>query len=303
MSNYIGRWTDSDKIKAHLQSSEIERPTIYDEQLILDSLSPGQLDHNNITDDSEVVKIRTTDILTHTTKILVGTVAQLLSQYIVPGFKGSVFAGSDAIMTVSYVEGKDFVVDYTTGLVKRASTGSAITSGSTVHFWYIPYTIMTKNVDYSIDYDQGQISRIAGTSIPDGAVVAVDYSHSQSTITDALIKEAIIEAEDFMYDRMTSPEASVDAGLSTSATYYTLSVIALSQSLKELKRQSSDSDSIAKQWIALQETYVLRAASVFKKYSKTIDLNLGGSVINNRYPRSREVSRTNPSITATTRYR
>ena len=303
MSEFVGRWTSTQKIKAHLQVSEVDPPSVFDEPVLLDSLSPGQLKHQNITDGSEVVKLRGTDIPVYTTKILVGTIAQLLAPFVVPGYKGSVFAGSDAMMTISYVENKDFVVNYAAGTIKRASVGSAIASGSTVHIWYIPYTVMVKNIDYAIDYDNGQIVRIAGTAIPDYATVAVDYAHSGSTITDAMIEEAIIEAEDFMVDRMSSPEATADAGLTTAATYYALAVIALSQASKELRTRSSDANDLSKEWLNIKNAYLERASMTFKKYAKTIDLSMGGSVISNRYSKGRSLSRTLPSISVASRGR
>jgi hypothetical protein len=291
MSKFVGKYTDSDNIKAHLQSSEVEIPNVIDSKLELTGLDDCQLPNNNITGASEVVKIIRSETLLNATALLVGTIPVAVTPYLV---RGSIHV-TDTTGATYYVENRDFIIDYATGTIERASTGSTIPSGSTVIVWRLAYDVLIRNTDYRISYDAGTIARIAGTSIPDGATVYVDYSHGQSTITDDLIKRAIIEAEEFMSDKMSNTAATGE-GLTMAANYYALSIIALSQAAKELKSRSNNSDDLAKVWNTLQESYLSRAIVAFKPFANTGDLNPGG-VMQNRYSRERSISRTSPSVT------
>ncbi|MBU1881042.1 hypothetical protein KKA08_03345 [bacterium] len=113
----------------------------------------------------------------------------------------TVVVAADQALETVYVEGSDYVVDYENGKIKRVS-GSSIPDETTSYIWYFYFTIHTKDTDYEIDYSGGKLNRIAIGAIPDGATVFVDYTTSAGTVTDDLINQAITEAEDKILARL-----------------------------------------------------------------------------------------------------
>lgn len=304
-------WTSLAIVKKHLQSSLIPPQDVFDEEVILVGTDDSQLLHTNIDVASETVKIlqvaegsETVEVLT-----LAANVPSLLTY---PRIKRSSMACEKyaAGATVLFVPEADYVLEQgRTGFpasITRASVGTTMADPETVQVFYLPFTALTNVNDYIIDYNNGLIRRAAGTTIPDGAHVFVDYSHAQASITDTLISEAIVEAEAFMLDKSPSLDPlSAAQNLISAATYYTLSIICLSQAGKLMtSTQKTVTDQIAKQWMELHAKYGALAAQYFSKSVSCpiIDL-LPGGVIQNRFVAARSIQAAVPSVTVATRRR
>jgi hypothetical protein len=204
-----------------------------------------------------------------------------------------------------YTENVDYVVDYFNGTLERTTVGSSIVSGSTVFIWYVPFTVLTSGNDYNINYTEGTITRRAGTIIPNKGTIYCDYSHSQLSVTDALIEECASEAEALIASNLNPAysTSSTDAGLRAGSTQLALHLIMLSLAQRELRVAAhANSDDIAAQFISLANTYLGVANQHLSPFIKQLFLYSGG-VIENRYATSRNRSMSSPTVTVTRRRR
>jgi len=167
-----------------------------------------------------------------------------------------------------YREELDYQVDAENGRIRRAA-GGAIPSGQTVYVYYYAYSLFARDSDYEMDGALGTIRRAAGSAIPDGATVLVDYSVPAASVTDTLIEQAIVEAEDRIIRALAQgyDEHSADQGLATGATELALAILARDQAAEVLARLgSSDSASRARQWESLAETFERRAWNILAPF-------------------------------------
>ena len=253
-------WTDATTIKRHLMQSDIAASTVENEEHTLWGTDSVQLHSAVITEDSE--KVKTIDLsqpYSEGSKVLNGTSWRALTNdEIVPG---SVVVADDAIRSNIYIEGTDYVIDYDEGKIRR-ETGGSISDGGTVYIWYLYYTVHTKDTDYSIDCEAGTLTRIGAAGIADGGIVYVDYTTTASTVPDALISEAITEAEDKILIRLAEgyDGSSSDQGLKTGACELAISIIANAKAMDIMNRlHSDDSDDMARQWREMSSRYEKQA--------------------------------------------
>jgi len=293
--------TNIDTIKSLIQSFLITIPNILNERIQFELFEASQLEHTNIDNLSETVKIIRDALPLLDVKSPITLTDQdpvsLTSQKIV---WDTVIVSNTLSLTTIYVENDDYIIDYTNGTITRTTTGTTIPNGGTIYIWYLPFTILTSGSDYNINYDFGTLTRRAGSSIPNNATIYVDYSHSQATVTDTSLLEIIDEMEHFVKPRLKSGFTldSDDAGLKSAATNFCLYLFCLSQSLKELHvAGKDDSDKLASQWMKLSDKYLDTANVLFSKYLKTTTKQLGG-IIQNRFTTSRKKVVTSPTINA-----
>jgi len=124
-----------------------------------------------------------------------------------------------------YVENVDYSVDYDEGRITRIPTGSIPTASSVV-IWYLYFRIYTKDTDYQIDYVKGQIKRLASGDIEDGQWVLVDYTVEFALLSYEVMENAIKEANDQILKYIDSSYAnSTDQSLVTAETYLTVSIL------------------------------------------------------------------------------
>ena len=290
-------YTDREILKKHLQNDLPAIPNVLDEPAQVVLFAATQLSHTNIDSGSERVKILRQVIPTGpVTLTLSGTAPSATGDtYLV---RNSVMVTSDISGLVALIENKDYIVDYELGTIERASLDSDIDDGDTVFVWYLKFTVLTGGSDYNIDLDEGTLTRRAGSSIPDSATLFVDYSHSQQTVSDELIDEAILEAEGFMeQNTKTHAPTDTDQALKASANYFALSIICLSQAGKELRTARDDSSDIAKEWYLLGQKYLSLAASYFSPFTRLLELYAGG-LIKNRSVIQRTSTMVSPTVIA-----
>jgi hypothetical protein len=137
----------------------------------------------------------------------------------------TVVVAKDSSLGEIYVENIDYSIDYDNGGITRIPDGS-IPPGSQVVIWYLFFRIYTKDTDYRIDYNKGQITRIASGEIEDGQWVLTDYTVEFSLLRDEVMANAIVEANDKIL-QVIDPSYSnfTDQSLVTAETYLAVSIL------------------------------------------------------------------------------
>jgi hypothetical protein len=155
----------------------------------------------------------------------------------------TVVVAKDSSLRQIYVENIDYSIDYDNGRVTRIPDGS-IPQGSEVVIWYLYFRIYTMDTDYSIDYNKGQIKRIASGVIEDGQRVLADYTVGFGLLSDEVIANAIVEAADKIL-KVIDPSYSVstDQSLVTAETYLAVSILC---NIKALEVMTQNTGSTAK---------------------------------------------------------
>lgn len=295
--------TDLETIKKLIQAGEVFIPTIFDERIEVVLFERAQLNHRNIVEGSATVKIIRTVVPTKnaTDPILSDQIPfNLATSKIV---RDTIVVASDALLTIVYVENDDYIINYQDGTIERTNIGTSIGNGDTVHVWYIPYVVLTDGSDYNIHYPEGQLNRRAGTTIPNKAMVYVDYTHAQSLPSDDLITETIEEMEAFIEPRLKSGFTllSPNKGLKAAATNYVMYALCLALAFRELNIAGKDiSDDLAKRWIDLSKAYLATSQQLFAKFLKTGTQQWGG-MVQNRFVSKRVKSMQSPTVPVRTR--
>jgi len=137
----------------------------------------------------------------------------------------TVVVANDSSLGEIYVENVDYSIDYDNGNVTRLSSGS-IPAGSSVVIWYLYFRIYTRDADYEMDYTKGQINRKSSGDIEDGQWVLVDYTVEFALLSDEVMENAIKEANDQVLKYIDpSYTSSTDRSLVTAETYLTVSIL------------------------------------------------------------------------------
>ena len=260
-------WTDSNTVKKHLMQSDVAVGSVENEEHTLWGTDSVQLKSAVITSGSEEVKtINLNTPYEEGSQVLDGYNWRALDHSdIVPG---SVVVTDDALRSTVYIEGTDYVVDYEGGNIRRA-VGGSIGDGAEVYIWYLYYTVHIKDTDYTIDYTSGALVRINGGGIANGGIVYVDYTTTASTIPDALISEAITEAEDKILARLAEgyDAGSSDQGLKTGATELAIAIICSAKAMDIMNRlHSNSSDDMAEQWREMSLRYQNQAWNTLSRF-------------------------------------
>jgi hypothetical protein len=149
----------------------------------------------------------------------------------------------DSSLGEIYVENLDYSIDYDNGRITRIPD-SSISPESEVVIWYLYSRIYTKDADYHINYNKGQIKRIVSGEIEDGQWVLVDYTVEFGLLIDEVIANAIVEANDKILKIIDpSYSNSTDQSLVTAETYLTVSILC---SIKALEVMTKNPESTAK---------------------------------------------------------
>jgi hypothetical protein len=137
----------------------------------------------------------------------------------------TVVVASDSSLRKVFVENIDYSIDYDNGKLSRILTGS-IPAFSSVAIFYLHYRIYQKGVDYQLDYSQGELVRTASGAIEDGQWVLLDYKVEYGFLNDETFAQAIVEANERVI-KFIDPSyyESEDQGLVTAETYLSVSIL------------------------------------------------------------------------------
>jgi len=137
----------------------------------------------------------------------------------------TVVVAKDSSLGQIYAENLDYSIQYDDGRLSRIPDGS-IPEGSSVVIWYLHFRVYTANTDYQVDYGKGQIRRLNSGDIEDGQWVLVDYSVEFALLSDEVVENAVREANQQVLHYIDSSYAnSTDQSLVTAETYLAVSVL------------------------------------------------------------------------------
>jgi hypothetical protein len=174
---------------------------------------------------------------------------------------------ADTVSTV-YAEEVDYKMDYLDGHLVRVP-GGGIPNNQPVLVYYSRYTVFSASSDYLLDTARGTVRRRSDSTIPDGATVLLDYHVTAGSVTDELIAQAILEAEDLIV-RQLAPEYSAQSsaqGLQSGATMLVLAIVTRDLATEALSRRlTTDASSRAKEWQSLSVLYETRGWDTLRPY-------------------------------------
>jgi len=257
-------WTSRATVQLHLAVYTSAPSAIVNERISLFGETPYNLSRGSISG------IEVKSIETHVPSVqsitLTGTGQTALATGNI--VEGSFLVASDDVLSIVYDEGRDYIVNYDSGLVERTAD-SNIVSGSTVKAVYLFFNVFTVALDYIVDLSGGVINRVSTGAIRPGQLLFIDFSTTETEVQDALIDQAILEAEDSILNRLSSDfsSASTDQGLITGSTWLAISIICRSKAMDILLHYASDEvDGASSVWLKISETYEKSAFWILDKF-------------------------------------
>lgn len=254
-------------VKKHLLSSDLGELNIENVPATLNGEDEAMLPHQSLTEYSEIVKWDTSVVPLSDGPLVLSDYdkAALSAGHVVVG--SVVVTLGDSLSTV-YAEEADYKMDYSLGCLHRVE-GTRIPNNQPVYVFYNCYSLFDSARDYLMDYVRGTVRRRSGSSIPDRATVLVDYRVTAGSVTDALISQAILEAEDLIVRSLSTDynTNSTDQGLQTGASLLVLSFITRDLAGEALARGvTSDAAGRAKEWQNLSNLFELRAWQTLRPF-------------------------------------
>jgi hypothetical protein len=262
-------FTNIDLVKKHIREHALGATNIENVSCRFLGQTPFQLPHINILPNSERVKGKEQNIPTQENISFSSSDTVFLSHQKL--IFDTVVVAKDSSLGEIYVENIDYSIDYDNGRITRIPEGS-ISQGSEVVIWYLWFRIYTKDADYNIDYSKGQITRIASGVIEDGQWVLVDYTVEFGLLSDEVIKNAMVEANDKILKVIDlSYSNSTDQSLVTAETYLSVSILCNIKALEVISQNpgstaSPKAGSLA--WSNMSCVYRERAFDLLKKFRK-----------------------------------
>lgn len=188
----------------------------------------------------------------------------------VPVVARSVVVASDSSLGTVYSENVDYVVDYAEGQLTLKNNGG-LSNGVPVTIWYLPYTTYTGGIDYQLREDRGEIKRLPSGSIAPGETVFLEFRPVFLSLTDEIIAHAVAQA-----NRMVENEVDVEAQfeadpmLSAAATFRALETVCRAAAAQELAGSRSR-DKTAAAWMKLADDYAGRSEQLIKSFRPPFD--------------------------------
>lgn len=226
-----------------------------------------QLPHINILTDSEKVKAKEQFSPTKEEIRLTGEEWANLSHSEL--IFDSVVVGSDSSLGKIYVENLDYSVDYDQGKIKRIASGD-IPDETEVVVWYLFYKIYQKNLDYQMDYSYGKIKKTPSGAIEVGQWVLIDYKVQHGSLSDEIISNAILEANNQVLKFIDSSyHTSTEQSLVNAETYQAVSILCGIKAAEAVNSKISGSDVKASfdAWQSLSDSYRKKAYLILSDYA------------------------------------
>ncbi len=260
-------FTNIDLVKKHIREHHLGATQIENVNCHLLGETPFQLPHINILLDSERVKGKEQNVPTQENISFSSSDTVFLSHQEL--IFDTVVVAKDSSLGEIYVENIDYSIDYDNGKITRIEDGS-IPQGSEAVIWYLWFRIYTKDADYYIDYSKGQITSIASGVIEDGQGVLTDYTVEFGLLSDEVIKNAMVEANDKILKVIDpSYSNSTDQSLVTAETYLAVSILCNIKALEVMTQNpGSTAKSLSLAWSNMSSVYRERAFDLLKKFRK-----------------------------------
>jgi len=177
----------------------------------------------------------------------------------------SVTVASDSSLGTIYSENIDYSVDYTNGKVTRIDDGN-ILSGDTVSVWYFYYSKYVEGVDFVVNHQTGTVRFLSGGAIQSGQTVLIDYQLNQSLINENAINEIVNQANAIVENEIDKDRTfGADPVLQAAATCLAVSLLCRIEGAGSLRYNSTGSND-AKSWLSLADSYRADYENIIKKY-------------------------------------
>lgn len=263
-------------VKLHLLNSAAGPLHVEHHPVQLAGTADTELPHHSLVSASETVKRNDSNTPVSSGPHILSAYdwSNLTDTEVVPD---TVVVALDSSCEQLFTEEVDYQIDYELGRIRRVP-GTQIPDLTPVLVYYAAYRLFALSTDYAIDYESGKLHRTATGAIPDGGTVLVDYDVTTASVEDALVLQAIVEAEDVIARNLAPGYSaeSTDQGLQTGATYLSLSIIARALCTEFLaRRTTSDGATRAKEWVTLSERYEAKAFEVLRPFLNPISLRAG----------------------------
>jgi hypothetical protein len=148
----------------------------------------------------------------------------------------SVVVASDSSLGRIYVENVDYSIGYDDGKITRLASGS-ISPGSQIVIWYLYFRVYQDGVDYSIEFLKGEITRLVSGAIEEGQWVFVDYQVEFGFFSDDLVANAMVEADGQILNKLDPVHyQSTEQNLITAETYWAVSILCSMKSLEAMNQ-------------------------------------------------------------------
>lgn len=148
----------------------------------------------------------------------------------------TVVVASDSSLGKVFIENVDYHLDYNSGQITRLGSGS-IAAGSQVVIWYLFFRVYQNGVDYTLDYQKGEITRLATGAVEEGQWVFVDYKVEFGFFSDDLIANAIVEADGEILSKLDPLYLeSTEQNLISGQTYWAVSILCNIKSLEAMNQ-------------------------------------------------------------------
>lgn len=265
-------FTNIDLVRKHIREHALGTTEIENISCHLLGQTPFQLPHTNLLLNSEKVKGKEQTIpIQEEVSFSSSDVVSLSHQELI---EDTVVVARDSSLGKIYVENIDYAIDYDSGTITRLPDG-AIPQESEVVVWYLYFRIYVKDTDYRIDYDKGQITRMASGAIEDGQRVLADYTAEFGLLSDEVIANAIVEANDKIV-KVIDPSFvnSIDQSLVTAETYLAVSILCNIKALEVMSQTGSVQHTasaarfLSLGWANMSSVYRERAFDLLKGFSK-----------------------------------
>lgn len=178
---------------------------------------------------------------------------------------GSIVVASDSSLGTVYAENVDYTVNYNRGEIV-IRIGGCLSDGQTVTLWYSAFEPYERDTDYQLDSASGAVRRVGSGRIADGESALVDYRPVHVNFSDAIVGTAVSEAN-AVIERLVDPqrEFGADPSLSLAALYRALAVVCRTAASRSLSG-GNGGDRTATAWLKLADDYATRSDSYLNDF-------------------------------------
>jgi hypothetical protein len=181
-----------------------------------------------------------------------------------PIVKATVVVAGDSSLGIVYTENIDYLVDWAEGNITLLENG-AIASGQKLIIWYLPYRVYTKDIDYRINYSKGEISRLNDSAIQSGQTAMVDYESEFGIVDDDVIANAISEANEQVLNHIDPAYIdSSDRSLVIGETYLAIAILCRIKAVETIT--AGIGESAKSSWLAIAGQYKNEAFSMLERF-------------------------------------
>lgn len=204
------------------------------------------------------------------TRVKVTLTGQSTSFASQPVVPGSVVVASDSSLGIIFSENVDYIIDYTDGDL-IIKTGGSLSVEQEVSIWHVPFTLYLSGTDYQLRAERGEIKRLTSSSIADGETVYLDYAPVYLSFTDEIVNNAVVMANG-MVESEVDPDGQfeADSTLGAAATYRALEIICRAAASRALAGHQGD-DRTALVWIKLAQDYVGKSEQLLRAFHPPYD--------------------------------